>query len=94
MERKKRIPTSELNERLQQLTQATQPPQKRGTPLKFLYASQVGTEPPTFAIWCSYPKDVPESYVRYLRNGFRDSWGFQGVPIRIRLRSRRKRKRR
>ncbi|NIR43006.1 MAG: ribosome biogenesis GTPase Der [Gemmatimonadetes bacterium] len=92
-ERKKRIPTPALNERLQQLTQATQPPQKRGTPLKFLYASQVGTEPPTFAIWCSHPRDVPESYVRYLRNGFRDSWGFQGVPIRIRLRSRRKKKR-
>lgn len=89
-QRKRRVATPELNQRLRELTEAVQPPQKRGTPLKFLYASQVATEPPVLAIWCSYPRDVPESYIRYLRNGFRESFGFEGVPIGIRLRSRRK----
>jgi len=72
------------------LTEAVQPPQRRGTPLKFFYATQVKEAPPAFAIWCNYPKDVPENYVRYLMKGFRKAWGFTGSPIRLKLRARRK----
>jgi GTP-binding protein len=37
----------------------------------------------------NYPEGVPESYERYLHNGFRQAWGFTGVPVRLVLRHRR-----
>ncbi|UCF19532.1 MAG: ribosome biogenesis GTPase Der [Gemmatimonadota bacterium] len=89
-ERAKRIETSEFNERLRDLVDTVQPPQRRGRPLKFLYGTQVRSKPPVFALWTNYPRDVPDSYLRYLMNGFRKAWGFQGSPIKIRLRARRK----
>ena len=89
-ERKKRVSTHEVNTQLQSLTEAVQPPQRRGQPLKFFYATQVKEAPPAFAIWCNYPKDVPENYVRYLMKGFRKAWGFTGSPIRLKLSARRK----
>jgi GTP-binding protein len=89
-ERAKRIPTPELNTQLATLTETVQPPQKRGRPLRFYYAAQVGSAPPTIAVWTNYPKDVPENYTRYLVKGFRKAWGFTGSPIRLRLRARRK----
>jgi len=89
-ERKRRVSTPELNTELHTLTEALQPPHRRGKPLKFFYATQVKEAPPAFAIWCNYPKDVPENYVRYLMNGFRKAWGFTGSPIRLKLRARRK----
>ncbi len=89
-ERKRRVSTHELNRELQSLTEAVQPPQRRGAPLRFLYATQVKEAPPAFAIWCNYPKDVPENYLRYLLKGFRKAWGFTGTPIRLKLRARKK----
>ncbi len=89
-ERAKRIATAELNARVAALTAAVQPPQHRGRAVKFYYATQVRAAPPTFVLWTNYPRGVPDSYVRYLINGFRESWGFQGSPIRLRLRARRK----
>lgn len=90
MEREKRVPTSELNDRLRALTDSVQPPQTRGRPIKFLYGSQVRTRPPLFALWTNYPREVPKNYIRYLVNGFRKAWGFMGTPIRVKLRARRK----
>jgi GTP-binding protein len=43
--------------------------------------------PPTFALFSNFPKAVPEHYVRYLHNGFREAWTFMGTPIRLRVRS-------
>jgi GTPase len=40
-------------------------------------------------IWSNLPEAVPESYLRYLQNGFRERWGFRGAPLRILLRQRR-----
>jgi GTP-binding protein len=89
-ERQKRVSTREVNEQLSLLTEAVHPPQKRGSPLKFSYASQVGAAPPVFAVFTNYPKDVPENYARYLVKGFREAWGFNGVPVRLKLKARRK----
>jgi GTP-binding protein len=86
--REKRIPTSEVNEVLQQLLQRAAPPQKPGEEVKLLYASQIGTAPPVFAIVSNRPDDVPESYERYLINGFRAAWGFTGAPLRIKFTAR------
>ncbi len=89
-ERAKRVPTHELNTRLQALTETVQPPQKRARPIKFYYATQVKTAPPVFALFTNYPRDIPENYIRYLMNGLRETWGFTGSQIRLKLRARRK----
>ena len=85
-ERTKRITTSEVNNRLEQLVARLQPPQASGREVKLMYATQVNVAPPTFAIFGNHPDLVQEHYVRYLHNGFRESWGFLGNPLRILLR--------
>lgn len=87
-ERNKRITTAKVNERLGELLQRRQPPQAAGREIKLLYATQVQVAPPTFAIFSNHPDLVQEHYVRYLHNGFRESWGFSGSPVRLLLRSR------
>ncbi len=83
--REQRIPTSEVNKVLTDLLERTAPPQKPGEEVKLLYASQIGTAPPTFAIVSNRPDDVPESYQRYLVHGFRAVWPFTGSPMRLRF---------
>jgi GTPase len=87
-EREQRIPTAEVNKVLSTLLERTAPPQKPGEEVKLLYASQIGTAPPTFAIVSNRPDDVPESYQRYLVHGFRSVWPFTGSPLRLRFTSR------
>ena len=86
--RERRVPTAEVNRVLEALIQRAAPPQKPGEEVKLLYASQIGTAPPEFAIVTNRPDDVPESYVRYLINGFRAAWEFPGAPLRIKFTSR------
>ena len=85
-ERTKRITTSEVNDRLGQLVARLQPPQAAGREVRLMYATQVDVAPPTFAVFGNHPDLVAEHYVRYLHNGFRESWGFRGNPVRILLR--------
>jgi GTP-binding protein len=87
-ERKKRISTAQVNTTLGELTARLQPPQAAGREVKLLYATQVEVEPPTIAVFGNHPDLVPEHYIRYLHNGFREAWGFSGSPLRILLRSR------
>jgi GTPase len=90
--RKKRVPTRAVNEVIKELAIHQPPPHYRGFPVKLLYATQADTQPPTFVIFVNHPKALPESYLRYLHNGFREAWGFRGTPLRIRLRARREQK--
>jgi GTP-binding protein len=85
-ERQKRITTARVNERLGELLQRRQPPQAAGREIKLPYATQVQVAPPTFAVFSNHPDLVEEHYVRYLHNGFRESWGFTGNPLRVVLR--------
>ena len=87
-ERTKRITTSQVNDRLGELLARLQPPQAAGREIKLVYATQVDVAPPTFAVFGNHPDLVAEHYVRYLHNGFRESWGFRGNPLRILLRRR------
>jgi GTP-binding protein len=86
--REARVPTPEVNRVLGELIERQAPPQKPGEAVKLLYASQVGTAPPTFAIVSNRPEDVPESYERYLVHGFRSAWPFSGSPLRLRFTAR------
>jgi GTP-binding protein len=81
LERGKRVPTSELNEVLDHLTERTQPPAYRGNQVKIKYATQVRTDPPVFSFFCNHPEGVKDSYRRYLENNLRKSFGFVGVPL-------------
>lgn len=87
--RETRVPTPEVNRVLEELVGRKQPPQKSGKEVKLLYASQVGTKPPTFAIVANRPDAIPESYRRFIERGFRERWDFVGVPLRFKYRRRR-----
>jgi GTPase len=91
-ERQRRIGTAEVNRVLEALVQRNQPPQRGGQEVRILYGSQIGTAPPTFAVVSNAPEALPESYQRFLVNGFRDAWGFAGVPLRLKLRRKRGRR--
>ena len=86
--RQRRISTHEVNEVMRALVSRTKPPAWQNHPVKLLYATQVSTAAPQFVIWTNHPEGVTDSYQRYLLNGFRDAWGFLGVPIRINFRRR------
>ena len=83
--RQVRVPTAEVNRVLEELVGRAAPPQKPGEEVKLLYASQIGTAPPAFAIVTNRPDDVPESYQRYLAHGFRSAWAFPGSPLRLKF---------
>lgn len=85
-ERSKRISTSQVNTRLEELLARRQPPQAAGREVKLNYATQVETTPPIIAVFGNNPDLVQEHYIRYLHNGFRESWGFTGSPLRVVMR--------
>jgi GTP-binding protein len=84
-QREQRVPTAEVNKVLTELLERNAPPQKPGEEVKLLYASQIATAPPTFAIVSNRPDDVPEPYQRYLVHGFRAAWPFTGSPVRLKF---------
>ena len=85
-ESRKRISTSQVNERLSELLARRQPDQAAGREVKLNYATQVSVAPPTIAVFGNHPDLVAEHYVRFLHNGFRETYGFTGNPLRILLR--------
>jgi GTPase len=93
-ERAKRVSTAEVNRVLEVLTDRQQPPQPVGESVRLLYASQIGTAPPRFAIVSNRPEAIPEAYSRYLANGFREAWQFTGSPLTLKFRRRRETARR
>jgi GTP-binding protein len=85
-ERSKRISTSQVNTKLEELIARRQPPQAAGREVKLNYATQVETTPPVIAVFGNNPDLVQEHYIRYLHNGFREAWGFTGSPLRVVMR--------
>jgi GTP-binding protein len=88
----RKIPTAELNRWLQESVAKHEPAMgQRGVrkrPIKFFYATQTGTAPPAFTLFCTEPESVQPAYRRFLENRLRERFGFEGVPIRLRLRAR------
>ncbi len=82
----KRLPTRALNEWLQQAVEAHPPPAVSGRRIKLRYMTEANARPPTFILFCSRPKALPESYSRYLVNSLRERFDMQGIPIRLHLR--------
>lgn len=81
-----RVPTSRLNQFLQRVVTENPLPIKKRRPVKSIFMTQVATKPPTFALFVGQPIAIKPAYTRYLENRLRDSFGFQGTPIRILVR--------
>jgi GTP-binding protein len=82
----RRLPTHALNRWLQDAVDAHPPPAASGRRIKLRYMTQANARPPTFVVFCSRPKALPDSYSRYLVNALRESFDMPGVPIRLNLR--------
>ncbi len=83
-ERKKKIPTSKLNDALLPEIQKNPPPASpTGREIKIKYVTQVGEHYPIFMFFCNYPKHIPDSYKRFLERKIREHFGFFGVPMKI-----------
>ncbi len=84
----KRIATPALNQFLESAVNRQPPPAAKGKWIKLYYMTQPDVAPPTFVVFCNYPRLIEEPYLRYLTNRMREQFGFEGVPIRIKLKSR------
>ncbi len=84
----KRITTGMLNDLLSDATTRVQPPSDKGKRLKIYYMTQASVAPPTFVIFCNSEELFHYSYRRYLENCLRDTFGFNGTPIRMVIRQR------
>ncbi len=82
----KRIATAALNEWLRSAVDRHPPPAVRGRRIRIRYITQPSSRPPMFIAFTSRPADLPTSYVRYLLNSLRDTFGLPGTPIRLNLR--------
>ncbi len=82
-ERHERITTSKLNEWLKIVLARHDPPMYRNQRIKINYVTQVRSAPPVFQFFTNQPKGVREGYRRYLENRLRESFGFEGVPIKL-----------
>jgi GTPase len=82
-ERRKRIPTGELNRVISAAVERTPPALVRGRRSKIRYATQAGIAPPTFVFFATDAASIHFSYRRYLENRLRDAYGFDGTPIRL-----------
>ena len=80
-----RIPTAKLNDWLQALVERHPPPAPGGRRIKLRYMTQARTRPPTFALSCSLPDDLPGSYLRFVENSLRERFDLPGVPLRLHL---------
>ena len=81
--RKRVVPTSQLNEVMLKAIESYHPPVVRGNAVKIKYITQLPTQVPSFAFFTNHPDEIKEPYKNYLENQLRQKFKFTGVPIRI-----------
>ena len=85
--RKRTVPTSQLNNVMQEDIAAYPPPSNKGKFVKIKYITMLkGSQVPTFIFFCNLPQWVKEPYRRYLENKIREHWNFTGTPINVFMR--------
>ena len=85
--RKRVIPTSQLNTVMLEAIAAYPPPANKGKYVKIKYVTMLkGAQIPTFIFFCNLPQWVKEPYRRYLENKIRENWDFTGTPINVYMR--------
>ena len=85
--RRRTVPTSQLNTVMREDIEAYPPPSNKGKYIKIKYITMLkGAAVPTFIFFCNLPQWVKEPYRRYLENKIREHWDFNGTPINIYMR--------
>ncbi len=79
----KKIPTSQLNEKLLADIERYPPPSIKGKHIQIKYITQVVARFPSFVFFCNLPQYIQPSYQRFLENKIRDYFDFEGVPVRL-----------
>lgn len=85
----RRISTGQLNELLNEVVLLHPMPQDKGKSLKIYYATQSQVAPPTFVLFLNEERLMHFSYLRYLENRIRESFDFEGTPIKFILKEKR-----
>ncbi len=80
----------QLNTWIKEVVAATPPPVRGGKQPRILFATQATARPPTFVLFTS--GFLEAGYRRFLERRLRETFGFEGTPIRINVRVREKRK--
>ncbi|MBL7756733.1 MAG: ribosome biogenesis GTPase Der [Chitinophagaceae bacterium] len=81
--RRRKIPTSALNDTMLKAVEAYHAPVVRGHAVKIKFVTQLPTAVPSFAFFCNFPDDIKTPYKNYLENQLRQQFDLTGVPIRI-----------
>jgi GTP-binding protein len=81
--RKRRVPTSQLNDAMLKAVENYHAPVVRGHSIKIKFVTQLPTVVPSFAFFCNFPDDIKTPYKNYLENQLRQQFDLTGVPIRI-----------
>jgi GTP-binding protein len=81
--RKRRIPTSQLNDEMLKAIEAYRPPVVRGNSVKIKFVTQIPTAVPSLSFYTNYPDDIKTPYKNYLENKLRERFNLSGVPVRI-----------
>ena len=81
-----RVTTGMLNDVLGDAMIRVQPPSDKGKRLKIYYMTQISVAPPTFVIFCNNVELFHFSYQRFIENCLRDTFGFEGTPIKLIIR--------
>lgn len=82
--RKRKVPTSKLNEIMLPIIEKTPPPANKGKYIKVKYITQLpNTQIPSFAFFCNLPQWIKEPYKRFVENRMRENWNFSGTPINV-----------
>jgi GTP-binding protein len=84
----KRISTADLNEELAAAVEANSPPLYRQRPVKLMFATQAGSEPPLIVISANKGRCLTPAYEKYLIRRFRRRWDLRGIPVRLVVRGR------
>lgn len=83
-----RISTGVLNDILNEAITKVQPPSDKGKRLKIMYITQASTKPPTFILFVNDKELAHFSYIRYIENQIRETFGLEGTPLRFIIRER------
>ena len=86
----KRISTGVLNDVLNDAVSKVSPPSDKGKRLKIYYITQASSNPPTFILFVNDRELAHFSYVRYIENKIRETFGLEGTPVRFIIRERNK----
>ncbi len=82
--RKMQIPTSQLNNAMQEIIGAYPPPAVKGKFVKIKYVTMLKeARVPSFVFFCNLPQWIRDPYKRYLENQIRERWNFTGTPINL-----------